>query len=49
VVDTPLLPTLISSLQTPAVEGIMEDTIAVGVDAWRWWRLGTLNAVIRDE
>jgi len=29
VVDTPLLPTLVSSLQTLVVEGIMEDTMAV--------------------
>jgi hypothetical protein len=45
-VDTPLLPTLISSLQTPAVEGIMEDTMAVGVDAVAVVEASwTLNAV----
>jgi hypothetical protein len=32
VVDTPLLSALVSSLQTPVVEGIMEDTMAVEVE-----------------
>jgi hypothetical protein len=57
VVVTPLLPTLVSSLHTPVVEGIIEDTMAVeakGVDAVEakvavmeasW----TLNAVSKDK
>ena len=45
-VDTPLLPTLVSSLQILVVEGIMEDTIAVVAVVEASW---TLNTVSKDK
>jgi hypothetical protein len=45
-VGTPLLPTLVSSLQTPVVEGIMKDTTAVVVVAEE---VDAAEAVVADE